>query len=104
MTSTENVICTFGVITSCCILTVIMPNINEVMLVAGATSNPIVGFVLPVAYWLKINKSPSYSAKRIYAIFIAVLTTFVSFVSLYFFIVEKFNATESPLYLNTLLE
>ena len=86
MTNQENAFCTFILVMICCVLGVAVPNIGDIMWIVGATSNPIVGFVLPVAYWLKVDKSPRYSSKRIFAIYLAVQITFASLLSLYYFI------------------
>jgi amino acid permease len=89
MSTTENAVCTFGLVVICCCFAIILPNIGDAMVIVGSTSNPVVGFVLPVAYWLKVDKSPKYSFKRVFAVFVAVLTCIVSLCSLLFFIKTK---------------
>jgi amino acid permease len=89
MSSTENSFCTFGLVTICCCFAIWLPNIGDAMVIVGSTSNPIVAFVLPLAYWLKIDKSPKYSLKRMLAVIFTVLICFVSLFSLFFFIKGK---------------
>ena len=59
------------------------------MIVTGATCNPIVGFVLPVGYWLKVDKSSRFSASRIMAVTVAATTCILSLISLIFWVKEK---------------
>jgi solute carrier family 36 (proton-coupled amino acid transporter) len=61
MTGNENFFCTLLLILKCFLIAILVPNIGDVLLVVGATSCPVVGFVLPVAYWLKVDKSEKYS-------------------------------------------
>lgn len=96
MSDSENFLCTFGLVSVCSLFAVFVPNIGDAMLVVGATSNPVVGFVLPVAFWLKIDKSPRYSAGRVIAISVATVTCVLSLISLGFWIQTKFQPTPIP--------
>ena len=89
MSDSENFFVTLVVVAICLMFAVFVPNIGDAMLVVGATSNPIVGFVLPVAFWLKIDKSPRYSAGRIVAISVATVTCILSLISLGFWVQKK---------------
>jgi amino acid permease len=89
MNGSENLICAIAIVSCCFLFAVAVPNIGDVMLVSGATCNPIVGFVLPVAYWLKVDKSSRFSCSRILAITVAATTCILSLISLSLWIKEK---------------
>jgi len=93
---TENIIITVGVITFCYLFAMLVPNIGDCLLVVGATSCPMVGFALPVAYWLKVDKSPKYSLGRITAVSVAALTCIFSIMSLVFFFDAEFFSGPTP--------
>ena len=46
---------TLIVVTTCFVLAVAIPNISDAMTVIGATTNPIVGFTLPIVFYLKMD-------------------------------------------------
>ena len=55
MNKKQNIVVTLGVVSTCFLLAVAIPNISDAMTVIGATSNPIVGFTLPVVFYLKMD-------------------------------------------------
>ena len=61
MTRGENLLCTFSIVSACFLAAVVIPNIGDAMTVIGATSNPMVGFCLPIFFWLKTDNSPAFS-------------------------------------------
>ena len=67
MTRGENLLCTFSVVSACFLAAVCIPKISDAMTVIGATSNPAVGFCLPIIFWLKLDRSPAWSRKRVVA-------------------------------------
>ena len=86
MTKKQNLICTLTIVTTCFLAAVFIPNISDAMTVIGATSNPAVGFCLPIIFWLKSDKSSRYSTKRVLAHTINVLVILVGITSLVLFI------------------
>ena len=92
MNNGENLLCTFIVVTACFLAAVCIPNIGDAMTVIGATSNPAVGFCLPIIYWLKMDQSPKYSPKRVVAHLINVFVMIIGVLSLVSFIMKKVNA------------
>lgn len=96
MTETENVVVTVLVTVFCFLFAILVPNIGDCLLVVGATSCPVIGFVLPVAYWLKTDKSPKYSFQRILAVSVAVLASLFSLMSLWFFFDAEFFEGPTP--------
>ena len=95
MTRGENLLCTFIVVTACFLAAVCIPNISDAMTVIGATSNPAVGFCLPIIYWLKMDKSPKYSPKRVVAHLVNLFVILIGILSLVSFIITKVNASDS---------
>ena len=94
MTSGENFLCTFSVISICFLAAVCIPDISDAMTVIGATSNPAVGFCLPIIYWLKMDQSPACSPKRLAAHFINVFVILTGLLSLYNFVLVKIDEAE----------
>ena len=95
MTTGENILCTFIVVTACFLAGVCIPNISDAMTVIGATSNPAVGFCLPCIFWLKMDQSHTFSPKRIVTHIINILVIFVGIASLVQFTVKEINGTSS---------
>ena len=89
MNKKENLLCTFIIVTTCFVLAVFIPNISDAMTVIGATSNPAVGFCLPIVFWLKSDQSPKFSAKRVIAHIVNILVICVGIISLILFIISK---------------
>ena len=89
MTNGENILCTFIVVSACFLAAVCIPNISDAMTVIGATSNPTVGFCLPIIFWLKSDQSPKYSAKRVLAHAINFIVILVGILSLVSFGLKK---------------
>ena len=54
MTTAQNRILAFWIITTCYLLAVFIPDIGTVISVAGATVNPFIGFLFPIIFYLKI--------------------------------------------------
>ena len=94
MTSGENFLCTFSLVSTCFIAAVCIPDISDAMTVIGATSNPAVGFCLPIIYWLKMDQSPTYSPKRVVAHLINVFVILTGLLSLYNFVMVKIDESE----------
>ena len=56
MNKKENFIVTLIIVSTCFVLAVAIPNISDAMTVIGATSNPLVGFTLPIVFYLKMDE------------------------------------------------
>ena len=89
MSAGENFLATFSIVSACFLAAVCIPKISDAMTVIGATSNPAVGFCLPIIFWLKNDKSSAFSFKRVMAHFINILVICVGIFSLYLFIDSK---------------
>jgi len=53
MTPKENFVITFSIILVCYILALFIPNIGAAMTIVGSTTNPAVGFILPIVFYFK---------------------------------------------------
>jgi len=83
----HNLKVTFGLVSLCYLLAVFIPNIGSAMTIAGSTTNPALGFLVPmIFYWKIIKKEPSFSWKRIRILLTCAFIIAVSFMSLYNFI------------------
>ena len=56
MNKKQNLIVTIIIVTTCFLAAVLIPNISDAMTVIGATSNPLVGFTLPIIFYLKMDE------------------------------------------------
>ena len=69
MTTKQNLFVTLILVTINCGLALILDGIGPAMTLVGCTINPIVGFLLPVAfYWPSIKDKPLFSRDKILAI------------------------------------
>ena len=55
MNKKQNLVVTIIMVTTCFVLAVAIPNISDAMTVIGATSNPLVGFTLPIVFYLRMD-------------------------------------------------
>ena len=88
LSNKENLITTLGLIVICYLLSIVIPSISAAMTLVGSTTNPAVGFVLPIIfYWKSIEEDnvPICSCKKITAIVVAVFIICISMLSLYNF-------------------
>jgi solute carrier family 36 (proton-coupled amino acid transporter) len=61
-----NVTVTFLIVTLCYTLAVFIPNIGDAMTLVGSTTNPALGFVLPmIFYWKVVAKEPAFSWRKV---------------------------------------
>ena len=84
----ENLLTTLGLIIVCYLLSIVIPSISAAMTLVGSTTNPAVGFILPIIfYWKSIEPDnvPICSLKKITAISVATFIIMISMLSLYNF-------------------
>jgi len=89
MTPNENFIATLGLVTVAFGAAVAIPNIGDAMTIIGATSNPFVGFSLPIFFYLKLDKSHKCSPHRLFAHLVNIIVLLVGALSLSLFIIRK---------------
>ena len=56
MNAKQNFFVTLTIVTICFVAAVAIPNISDAMTVIGATTNPLVGFTLPIVFYLKMDE------------------------------------------------
>lgn len=56
MTDNQNYFCTFTLVTLSFAVSVGVNNIADIILVLGASANTIVGFCLPIIFYLKVDE------------------------------------------------
>jgi len=54
MTRSQNLTVTFLIIFVCYVLAIFIPNIGDAMTIVGSTTNPAVGFILPIVFYWRI--------------------------------------------------
>lgn len=85
LSSKENLLTTLLLIVLCFLLAIVIPNIKAVMTLVGSTTNPAVGFILPIIfYWKSIEKDnvPLCSVEKITALVVAIFIIAISCLSL----------------------
>lgn len=67
----------------CYLLAIAVPNIGDAMTLVGSTTNPAVGFILPILfYWKTLKNTSILSCKKITALLVATVIIAVSIMSL----------------------
>ena len=83
LTKKENILVTFGLISLCYALGLFIPNIGAAMTIVGSTTNPAVGFILPIVfYWKTLDDLPLCSYEKIFALIVAVVIILTSILGL----------------------
>lgn len=78
MSSVENVVVSVVMVLFCYTLALTLPNIGSVIAVTGATVNPLIGFILPILFYLKIDPQPRLSISKVIAKVALLLVALVS--------------------------
>jgi len=82
MSPKTNFFLTLSVVFGCYLVSVLMPSINDALTLIGSTTNPMVGFIFPCVFYLKMNPKATLN-ERINCYVILILTIVVSFGILY---------------------
>jgi len=75
LSNKENLISTVVMVVVCYLISMVIPNIKTVMTIVGSTTNPAVGFIMPIVfYWKSIEDEnlPLCSFKKITALAVAI--------------------------------
>ena len=81
----ENFLTTLVLIFVCYLLSIVIPSISAAMTLVGSTTNPAVGFILPIVfYWKSIEPDnvPICSVTKLTALAVAIFITGISCLSL----------------------
>ncbi len=83
---------TFILVAVSFLLSLVIPNIGDAMTILGATTNTLIGFIMPILYYLKLEeKAPRWATHKVVAYFVLVLMCCSSVVELGTFIYKKVN-------------
>lgn len=90
MTMKENIACTLTLIFISYIFAIFVPSIGDAMALAGCTTNPMIGFIIPVImYWGIHKEKPFLSKEKLLSGFVAVVITLTSILGLANFVIQK---------------
>ena len=94
MNKLQNAIVTLIIVSTCFVLAVAIPNISDAMTVIGATSNPLVGFTLPIIFYLEMDtltggNTSSCAPHRLFAHIVNIICIATGVISLSLFIKKK---------------
>lgn len=67
MTNSQNISVSISMTVLCYAMAVLMPNIGSVIAVTGATVNPLIGFIFPILFYVKIDPAPMNSRSKLFA-------------------------------------
>lgn len=99
LNNNQNLLVTFVLILACYCFGIFIPNISAAMTLVGATTNPAVGFILPIVfYWATIPEKSIFSVQKITALTVATIIIIVSILGLInFFMENSGNSSDSTL-------
>jgi len=71
-------------------MALVIPNIGDAITICGVTTNPFIGFFIPIAlYWKAIPHKPWYSWEKVKMIFVAALIAVASILAIIQFVQSK---------------
>lgn len=88
MTSRENTLVTFVLILACYLPAVLIPEIGDALTLIGATTNPLVGFIFPIIFYLKLHPELKWW-KKVIAYCVILMTIICSIAILALFVSDK---------------
>ena len=87
-----NALVTLALVFVCFLLSIMINKIGDAITLAGATINPLVGFILPVIFHWKVRENlPVCSREKIISLLSAMVIILVSLMSLGQFIYDKIH-------------
>jgi len=88
MTNSENIKVTLITLIGCYLLAIVVPLISDIITVIGTTTNPLVGFVFPSLFYIKLN--PELKAwKKILAISVMIVASVASLTGFVIWVYDK---------------
>ena len=81
-------------IASCWLLACLVPNIGDIITIIGATTNPLVGFLFPILFYLKLYPNISIW-KKLLAFGIIAMTVISSICIIVLFVYDKLDKTST---------
>lgn len=92
MGNKQNTMVTLGMVIGCYIFAVVIPGIGDALTILGSTTNPLVGFIFPIIFYLKLNPEIALW-RKILAWTVMIFTSVVSIAGLVIFIIDKIKGT-----------
>jgi amino acid permease len=90
----ENIAWTLIIVMICCAISCAFTSIGTVTTILGATTNSAIGFLLPVAFYLKVEKKTSpWTNTKIMAYILFVFICISSVITLTLVITKMINGT-----------
>ena len=87
-----NALVTLALVFICFLLSILIEKIGDAITLAGATINPVIGFIIPVIFYWKVKEElPISSKEKILSLLSAVIIIVVSIMSLGQFIYSKIH-------------
>lgn len=88
MSPKENFIVTLAMVVGCWFCACFVPSIGDAITLTGATTNPIVGFILPCMFYLRVFPESAWWKKAI-AWVVLTIAIFGSVAILVIFVIDK---------------
>lgn len=86
----ENVLCTLVLVFIAYIFAIFVPSIGDAMALAGCTTNPMIGFLIPVMmYWRIHSEKPWTSKEKLLSGSVFVIIVLTSILGLINFVINK---------------
>jgi amino acid permease len=90
MSLLANTLVTLGLCTSAFALALFLDTLGDALTIVGSTTNPIVGFIIPIMFYWRINpEQPLLSRGKIVSLTVAILVVAISIVDLLNFFLYK---------------
>lgn len=74
-----------------------IPNIGDIMTILGATTNAGIGFILPIIYYLRLErKAPTFASHKLVAYLVLIFMIVCSIIELSTFIYKTVTKVDAP--------
>ena len=97
MTFKQNVLATFLITAVSFFISILIPNIGDAMTILGATTNTGIGFLLPIVFYLRLErKAPRFASHKVVAYIVFVCMVICSIIELSTFAYKKVKGVDNP--------
>lgn len=86
VTNRQNFLMSWVLVMMTFLLSVAIPNIKDAIAITGATSNPFIGFIFPILFYVKLDPLPIRSKEKIVALAILTAVVISSIMGMYVYI------------------
>ena len=92
MSNKANFFVTFCIVSFCLVLAITIKSIGDALTIVGSTITPLVAYIFPVAFYLKLHPDKGICSKeKVLPLLIAILIIVVSLINLANFLINKKN-------------